>query len=439
MASVCTPETSSSSDSRPLGSAEFVYWLSDQLACTNFVVLAELVAPITHEDLQRALDHVRKRHALLDCHVALDSHGRPAIVHGVRQACTVAVDSGDSAALRRHVESQLNTRFAFDERPLLRVVYWPNTAAPTLTVTFSHALTDAMPAALFVRDVVAAASGLPVPDNSPYDDIGPAVESRAPKRFCGVHGLTRLVRQSLRESLAGRGRYRPVQPSGVREPRDGARSPRMLSFRLEGDDLGRLLSACRREKVTVQAALCAAQLLSTRTEFDSDGPVPLAIQSAVGLRASMVPPVEADRFGMHVGLVPTTHRVGRDAHLWDLAREVRARLSTQVDRGRPFLLWRFFPPPGLFGTGRDGALKLEKLVRSQPPGSVVTNLGRIESRGALKSLQFAMAHARHETLCTCVCTTADCMVVNCVFNVDLVDQEYARRQASRIEAALREG
>jgi len=432
---------------RTLGRAEYAYWLYDQISCTNFAIIASLTQKLDVETLRRVAGNFCDQHPLLHASCGRAKGGRVAFRTGRRTEVKVVERSGSADDIKSEVEEQLNVRFNGQACPLFRVSYWSDGGdhPPTLVFTFHHGFTDATPAALFVKDVVGAAVNSIAPGSHKYNEPAPPVERLVPRRCRGVLGLARFFRFRLGDTLINRGLQAPQQPPVVRPFVDKERTNHIVSFAIEGGHYDALLDMCKRERTTVQGAVCAAQLIAIREEFPQDGCVPLAVYSAVNLRPYLTRNVVRREFGLHIALVPTLHAIDRQISMWELARQVKSQLDRHLRQGRAHLLWRFFPPKALLAPNRKGALSVEKLCRSSFSGSVVTNLGRIEeavsSGGAtgLTSLGLAMAAGRYEPLCTGVSSMGRTLIANCTYNLNLVDQGYADRITGRIVAFLRNG
>jgi NRPS condensation-like uncharacterized protein len=112
-------------------------------------------------------------------------------------------------------------------------------------------------------------------------------------------------------------------------PDDAADTPlRVLPFALDETETSTLVSSCRAEGVTVQAALCAAFALPF-AERHPDAPV-RRIESPINIRARLLRPVE-EVYGNYISLIysDVDCAPGRDA--WDIARQASQSLAAVTD------------------------------------------------------------------------------------------------------------
>jgi len=427
---------------RSLGKVEYTYWLYDQVSCPNFVIICSLTRELDPVRLQNEINSLAEQHPVLHSQFIQKNSQRPVLATRQWTELKLTTRSGSVDDIRSIVEKQLNARFGNDEYPLFRAAYWTrgNDHLPSILFTFHHALTDANAAALFVKDVVAAARGIP-PVKRSFNEPSQPVERLAPRQFSGFSGFVRILKY-MGERLLTKARITPRQPPSVHRFEDKERINHIISFTLEGNTFDTFLATCKQNKTTVQGAICAAQLMAIRQEFTEDRPVSLSIRSAVNIRPELTGPINNRDFGMYISLVTTIHKLSKQANIWELAGDVKSQLSHLMKKGYTHLVWRVMFPGTVFTPDRKGSLKAERLMRSIYNGSMVSNLGQLAEtkdepeQTGIKTLGLIVSSPRHEPLCTGVVSYGQTLTVNCAFNLQCISLINAERMAERIYSYL---
>ena len=200
----------------------------------------------------------------------------------------------------------------------------------------------------------------------------------------------------------------------------------------------------RQQQTTVHGAIAAALLLATSQEVFADR---LARQkntqvgcfSAVNLRGDLSPSI-GEEMGLYISQVTTFHQVVPPPPLWDLARELRQRLTKTLAQGEQYLT---MPLIGLF-IPRFGDVA-ERFVRSfdaaSPALTGLTNLQKLPiplDYGALhiEDYQITVGLSVVGQLLLAVTTVGDKLNLNLVFVDPLVSRERAQRIADGLCAQL---
>ena len=326
---------------RSLGIFESTQITANEAFSFNLVVAIGLSGAPSPETVRKALASLRERHPLLRARVVdeggcrqFDFEDTPPI------PCTVIprVSEGDWQGV---VEDELENRFDVAVGPLFRVVYLAPAAPDAdaeLIFTAQHVIVDAASAATLVREVLSlcAADGAdePPPDTSPLP-VMPAAEDLFPERFKGWRGFVRRANLVLRQMLDEvRYRYRargtrrpPLHPSG---------RSRILPLQLSVETSRALVRRCRRERVTINSALCAALLVAVQRNLYGGQETPLRNFVFAGLRPYLTPPLGAEHLGSCFAMMRFTTRVRRDAALWALAKEINQQIYEAGRRGEKF-------------------------------------------------------------------------------------------------------
>ncbi|BAZ16393.1 hypothetical protein NIES4071_82690 [Calothrix sp. NIES-4071] len=103
----------------------------------------------------------------------------------------------------------------------------------------------------------------------------------------------------------------------------------VVNRKLSKDVTTMLVTACRKEKTTVQSALCAALMFAAakiiRSEYE--GNLRISCRSYVDLRKRFKPEVNRENLGVLASSITSFHNVDINMPFWDLARDVRQQLE----------------------------------------------------------------------------------------------------------------
>lgn len=353
---------------RELNDIEYFAWCLGQPY--NIVIEVQLSGPLRPEALRAALDKAQVRHPLLGVNTEPGpSHVPWFSSEGVGEIPLTVLEGAAPDAGVALLEQELVTPFVMDSAvqprpPLIRVALLVPAEGParaSLLLTTHHLVADGMSLLFLVRDLLRFIAQPEAPFEiadamvSPEDILPRAVRRRIPAtpwRFNLVLSLTRLW-----APLALR--FRPHQA--------GAVSHHRKSWELTELQTERLLARCRREGVSVHAALCTACLPSFP-----------AIHTAVNARGLLARPV-GEAVGDVVDGAVVTLRYRRWASFWSNARRFHRHLRRQMRR--TFRLFRLFSKAVPIERVAELGPLLVKLQGGKHPFGI-TNLGRLDDRAA---------------------------------------------------------
>lgn len=356
---------------RELNEIEYLNWCVAQPY--NMVVAVEIRGEIDPEGLRLALDKAQVRHPLLAVNTELGPNGIPWFsssgVGGIPLSVVAAASHETALAF---AEKELTASFERDRAgssrlPLLRVaLFLPAEARETasLVLTVQHVIADGLSMVFLVRDLLhwieQPDSELPVLDApARADDLLPPAARRrvstSPTRFQLVLALAKLYSR-LRRGL----RF------GERAPASEKHVLHHRTWVLTREQTSALRARCRREGVSVHAALCTAFL-----------PAFPAIHTPVSLRPFLARPV-GESLGLYVGAAEVKLAYHGTLGFWRNARRFRHQLKRQLRD--PFGVFRLFSkavPVEL--VQRLGPLIVELTSGGRP--FAVTNLGDLDAAG----------------------------------------------------------
>ena len=361
----------------------------------NFVLAVRVGQRLSPADVERGLDGVRGRH------VAFSSPPGSATAPPDAPRFPLRVLDGSGAPGWQAVaEEELARPFGPEEAPRARFTMLPSDERTDLVLTCDHMVSDGMSGGYLLRDLLAvlAAPGTvlpPLPRPPGIPEVLPAGFRESPASRLRVAAVRAGIRWSSWYEAHRRGAA--PEPGGGAgagagagaDGRTGAggggnadatsRGFRIVSRGLSGEHTAALVGRCRREGTTVHGAVCAALLLALVE--GSTGRQRRAVSSPVNLRHLLTGPdaEAAEAAGLLITPVVTSVRLAADSDPWDLAREIRHRLSRDTTGER--LLRRVLRMSTIFGEAHRAAAAGEPgdgppPLRPADYDLSVTNLGR---------------------------------------------------------------
>jgi hypothetical protein len=313
----------------------------DDLSSLFIVVALRLVNGPPPELLQQALAVLQRRHPLLQVQIVREK-GRyyfqtAADVPPIPVQLSQRHDEQQWLAL---TEVELNEKIDPAMAPLMRVhyLYSAGQDAPSeLIFACHHTIMDAIAAATFCRELLglcgALCAGQPIEGYGPLSPVPPA-ETLYPQAFQGARRLWHtagfLLRQ-MRDEVS----YRRQVGGGRRPPVHAAVHTRCLATQLTPDATARFVRRARREGVTLNSGLAAAELLVVSKHLYQHQAIPLRAITFSNLRPHLKPPVPPENLGTYFSMLQYTVRISDRRDLWELARAIQQsiyRLNKQGDK-----------------------------------------------------------------------------------------------------------
>jgi hypothetical protein len=423
---------------RPLGSTEHWWWVGDRITPFNVTARVHLCGLLTETCLGEAAQTLVSEYPALQVSIDRDT---PALrpphdpVIPVRR-----VIAGDAAAWQREIATvELTT--PFDEgRPPARLVdivqHSANGECHDLLLTASHIVFDARSALLVLQrfiELAAALSGETDLSTSvvrqralpPLTDLLPAKRRgwRGGIRGMGVMAANQLLRTTFRSRTLPR-------EAIVAAPH---RRPGLLHKEFDTATLTALIQRCRREQVTVHAALVTAAA-SAIAELLGRRAAALSVGTAVDVRAKLEPAVGPLDTGCFVVVVPSYVHVAETQAFWEVARRYLRELHRQRRRDQDLSLAAL---TGMFRpkTAASGARAMT-LLESAAPALMISNNGTFPfpaSFGSwqLSGAQFVAGGLTSGCLLSFVNTSHDTLQWNWIYIRDAMSAETASHLADR--------
>ena len=321
---------------RKLGAFETALTLSDAHAPLNVVAVLRLAAGPSPEALRRALDALQARHPLLRTRIGQADGCFVFQRHGVGAVDLRLAERPDEESWVGEAERELEQRIDAAAGPLMRCVYLADGGDDReIVLTFHHAAMDAASAISLCRELLAAAA---TAESGRQPEIGPplprlpAAEELFPPAFQGWRrrlGVGRFLLRQLGAEAAdrrgARGGWNPPVPDPTRN--------RILSFRLSAAETESLVRRARRRRLTLHSVFDAALLSAVARRLYSGRSLPLRHLAFANLRPYLRPPLADENLGAYFAMLRFTSRLTPQRGLWDLAREINARVHAAGKRG----------------------------------------------------------------------------------------------------------
>jgi len=356
-------QTTSAQMQRRLGSFEHLLWLVDQWTPRHFIFVARVEgAAIAADDLRLALLQVQVRHPILRTAIKENRDGTPEFIPGDSPIPLRVIQRTDSTQWLHEVETQLAIPFERDDQPMMRVSLVQGQAASELILVIHHSIGDGLSATFLVRDLLESMEEYrlaELPPRSAFEDLLP---------FTGAVSLNQP--------------QPPVTASNGVARLDLPKAASLQFFEIGPGELNGMLSRCRREGTTFQAAMIAALLLSFH------GKETVRCLTPVNIR-SLLPGVTED-FGLFIssGTATLNRNIGLD--FWSLARTAREEAMQAFDVS--MLQARATALASVVARRPSPQAAYEGLWRRGDYDAVLTNLGRLPEMPKLKRFRVTAAY-----------------------------------------------
>ncbi len=301
----------------------------------NIVTISRVKGGLKEEIVRQALDLIQTRHPRLkSCIVgALDSlHFK----FGARKIPLRVVSKQTSEQWQEVVVSELNQPID-SENGLIRAVLitFPNDKLNYLLTTLHHAISDGLSTIQLHSEILTYCHK--IVDGEKEENIHslhplPDIQELMPKSMDGnITSFKRLL-FLLRHIIKLRLR-RPKTLSFEKCVPLELRRSNMVQRKLNQEITAQLIELCKKERTTVQGALCAAMMLAVAREIDSKSRANLRLScnSYIDLRKRLQTEIHRENLGILVSAIISLHTLDINTYFWDLARDVRQQLKVGLE------------------------------------------------------------------------------------------------------------
>jgi hypothetical protein len=352
---------------RQLGKMEQAIVFVDDLASLFIVVAVRMVNGPPPEVLQRALAILQKRHPLLQVQITSEK-GRPCFQTpaDVPPIPLQTSERQDDHQWQTVTEEEINLKMDSTAAPLMRgrYLYSAGQDAPSeIIFACHHTIVDAASGVSFCHELLSLCgtlcAGRPVEGVEPLSLMPPA-DKLYPPAFQGVGRLWRTASFVLRQ-IGAEISYRRRLGAGRRPPLHPAVHTRILPIQLPLDATEKFVRHARREGVTLNSALAAAELLAVGKHLYQSQTIPLRGVAFADLRPHLKPPVSPENLGAYFSMLQYTVLMSSQRTLWELAREIHQEIYRITKHGDKFItplltkaLFQMMAKQNEFRTGAAG-------------------------------------------------------------------------------------
>jgi hypothetical protein len=131
--------------------------------------------------------------------------------------------------------------------------------------------------------------------------------------------------------------YRRQLGDGRRPPLHPVVHTRILHIQLPPDATEKFVRRARREGVTLNSALAAAELLAVGKHLYGGQTIPLRAVAFANLRPHLKPPVPPENLGAYFSMLQYTVLMSDRRALWELAREIQQKIYRMTKHGDKFV------------------------------------------------------------------------------------------------------
>jgi NRPS condensation-like uncharacterized protein len=376
------------------------FWLWNPAA--NVVVVARIIGDVSEKGLMTAINAVRRMHPLLGARVIFDDH-HDAWLSTDKVPDTVLRTVPRISETQWFEEIRHENRIPFEPEigPLIRLVLVYSPQVSELVVFASHSICDGDALAILIRDILVCYAN-PEKEVQVLQPLN--LEDCLPKERFSLPGL---IAKTFLNHYNRLWRNRPyyftqMDFNEIHKAYWDRTRYSIALIQLEPEETSVLAAKCRENGVTITSASTAAFLAAYR---DILGPFPKdkrVIWVAYDLRRHLKENI-GDVFGLFAGAVQFKFNYNQNKSLWKNAKELHGIIRKDVENnriaGRELLLidptlidaLGFCPftqlvPEAFERTKnlsdfahdtKNVALSLSQKIISGAPGTIITNLGRL--------------------------------------------------------------
>jgi NRPS condensation-like uncharacterized protein len=388
------------------------------------VTISRVKGGLKEEILRQALDLIQTRHPRLNSRIvgALDN------LHfdfGAKKIPLRVVQKHSSEQWEEVVLEELNQPIDSDKY-LVRTVLitFPDDQLNYLLTILHHAISDGLSTVQLHSEILTHCQKVvesEIEENilslHPLPDIQELLSKSMQGKIAKIKGIFFLLRFKLKLSW-----IRPKTLEFDKYVPSELRRCSMVQRKLNQEMTAQFVESCRKQRTTVQAALCAAMMLAAYREIRSEttAKLPISCRSYVDLRKRLKPQVNQEDLGILVSAIISLHTLGINTSFWDLALDVKQALKVSLESEDIFNIVLM-------------SKKICESLLSRPnevPVTVdVTNIGRIgipSDYGLFKLEEISFLPAQvvfGGFFCVAVTTFKDIMILNFMFSEPSISKE----------------
>jgi len=300
----------------------------------HIVTISRVKGGLKEEIVRQALELIQTRHPRLNsCIVGTLDNLR--FEFGARKIPLRVVSKPSSEEWQEVVLEELNQPISSD-KCLIRAVLitFPDEKLNYLLTTLHHAISDGLSTVQLHSEILTYCQKIvdgEIEENisslHPLPDIQELMPKSMQGKIAAIKGILCLLRFKIKLSWP-----RPETLKFEKYVPTELRRCNMVQRKLNKEITTKLIELCRKERTTVQGALCAAMMLAVAREIRIKNQAILRIScnSYVDLRKHLKPEVNRENLGILASVITTLHNLDTNTSFWDLARDVRQQLKVSL-------------------------------------------------------------------------------------------------------------
>jgi hypothetical protein len=315
----------------------------DEMASLFIVVALRLIDGPPPEILERALAVLQRRHPLLRVQIVHDKgqywFQEPADVPPIPLRIE---ERHDDRQWEIVTEGEINRKMDPFTAPLMHARYLYSAgpdARSEVVLTCHHTIIDAACGVRLCQDLLALCGEMCadrlIQEPEPLPLMPPA-EMLYPPAFRGIGRVWRTARFVLRQ-MGDEVVYRRRLGTARRPPVHTAVHTRFLPVQLDQEATTRFIRRARREGVTLNSGLAAAEQMAVNRLLYGSRTMPVRGIAFADLRPHLKPPVSPENLGAYFAMLQYTLLMGSQRELWELAREIHQEIYRLTKRGDKFV------------------------------------------------------------------------------------------------------
>jgi len=323
---------------RKMGNIEQAQTLVNDFASAAAIGVLRLRHLPPPEEVQIAFNALQKRHPMLQMHITRQAGDlffeTPSDLPPI--PLTVNPEAAGDSWLAV-VQEALNRKIP-DQAPLLCCYYLQLADSPDtvdLITVFHHAMMDAFSGINLLEELLLLLSDEwqePLPSMALPDPC----DSRFPSAFEGLNRVGRMTQFMLRQ-MGDELSYRKQSRNGRFPPIHKVTNCIPLTRTLSVDDTRALSRAVRKQGITMNSAVSAAQLLAVHKYLYPHEARPLRTMIFANLRPYLNPPVAPDTLGCYITPTRQTVPLSAAPDFWQVAHAIQDDITSAMRRGDGFL------------------------------------------------------------------------------------------------------
>ena len=316
---------------RKLASNEHTMEILNRSGGFSILTISRVKGGLKEEIVRQALDLIQTRHPRLNCRIIGDLDSLRFVLGATKIPLRI-VQKQFIEQWQEVVLEELNQLIDSD-KCLIRAVLinFDDSNLNYLLTILHHAISDGLSAAQLHSEILTYCQK--IVDDKIENNISslhplPNIQELFPKSMQGTVAKIKsnlfLPFLQLKLSL-----HRPETLKLEKYVSPDLRRCNMLQRKLNKETTTQLVKLCRKERTTVHGALCAAMMLAVGGQATNKNNANLrfSCRSFVSLRKHIQPEVHRENLGNLASAITTLHNIDINTSFWDLARDVREKLT----------------------------------------------------------------------------------------------------------------